>query len=438
MKTITKGCVLLAVIISLALHANAQELTLTSKSYDFGKIANLDFPPAVFEFENTGNQPLAILMIQKNPDVKVHFERKYIQPGEKGMIQATYNSNTLGKFEEELKIISNASDKPQLITLTGEFISVLDCFPNKSNMNVRIIKVIDKLTKKPVPDAALEMVHNKRTPVNFKVDDEGKKEQELKIGLYDIHILAPGYEKLENSLFLEKSVPYLYFELDPIKNNPTPEPVTEVESNPQTETAAIEDNPAELSRDKFAENNVVLLVDVSLSMKNSNKLNLLKSSMFTLVEALRDIDRVTVISYSSLPKVHLESVSGNEKENINQVIDGLYPQGITNGVKGLEKAYELALTNKMARGNNQIILATDGKFSGSDISDETYNQLVKEHADRGIIMTIVGYGSDEEAIARLQKMAILGNGSYYQVNKKEDASHLLLEEIKKNSKIQKH
>ena len=46
------------------LSIHGQVFTLQKQHHDFGEIANLDFPPAVFEFKNTGKKPLAILMIQ--------------------------------------------------------------------------------------------------------------------------------------------------------------------------------------------------------------------------------------------------------------------------------------------------------------------------------------------------------------------------------------
>ena len=416
---------MLLLLCDLATHG--QVFTLQKQHHDFGKIANLDFPPAVFEFKNTGKKPLAILMVQKNHKVHVHFERKYYQQGESGIIQVTYHSNTLGKFNEELSVLTNASENHETISISGENISVLDCFPDKDNFNIRLVNVIDKITKKPVPDAEVKLMHNKQTPVSFKVNDEGKKEKELKIGLYDVSILAPGYEKLENSLFLEKSVPYIFFEMEP-QNEPKKENILADISLSETRI-----NESELSREKYAENNIVLLVDVSLSMKNSNKLNLLKISIQKLVDVLRDIDRVTLISYSSYPKVHLSSIPGNETRRINQVIDSLYPQGITNGVKGLEKAFELAEINLMTTGNNQVILATDGKFNGSTVANDVYTNWIHHHANNGIAMSIIGFGSDNEAVGNLKEMAYVGKGNFYHVSAKEDIADIMVNEIKSNS-----
>ncbi len=422
-------CILL-LFSCLSIHG--QVFTLQKKHHDFGEIANLDFPPAVFEFKNTGKKPLAILMIQKNHNVQVHFERKYYQPGESGIIQVSYNSNRIGKFSEELSVLTNASENHETISISGENISVLDCFPDKDNFNIRLVNVIDKITKKPVPDAEVHLIHNKRTPVSFNVNDEGKKEKELKIGLYDVSILAPGYEKLENSLFLEKSVPYVFFEMEP-QNEPKKENIQAGKSLSETRISE-----SELSREKYAENNIVLLVDVSLSMKNSNKLNLLKTSIQKLVDVLRDIDRVTLISYSSYPKVHLSSIPGNETKRINQVIDSLYPQGITNGVKGLEKAYELAEINLMTAGNNQVILATDGKFNSSNLTNDVYTRMIHHHANNGIAMSIIGFGSDHEAVDNLKEMASVGKGNFYHVSAKKDIADIMVNEIKSNSLKKKH
>lgn len=433
--TITMQILIVLLISSINKYAVAQEIQMKKTFHDFGNLATLDYPPAVFEFKNTGDKPLAILVIQKGKDVNVHFERRYYQPGEPGIIQVYHQSGEPGKFKEELSIITNASEKPVIISIKGEWVSVLNCFPDQNNLNLRLISIIDKLTKKPVPGAELHLIHNKQENINVKVDKRGKTQQQLETGLYGYRILAPGYERLENTLFLEKSVPHVYFELEPENEHKKKTSTSFMDNNKQRLDPPGVSQINELSRDQYAENNIVLLIDVSLSMKNNQKLELLKPSMKMLIEVLRDIDRVSLITYSSFPKVHVSSVPGNENQTLNEIINGLNPQGITNGVKGLEKAYEIAKQNHMVHGNNQVILATDGKFSGDYSSVDIFTNLIMNYSRQGIIMSVIGFGSDDKALNTLKEMAGHGDGSFYHISMGSNINDIMVNEIKQNSQL---
>src|ERR1700733_9179004 len=73
--------------------------------------------------------------------------------------------------------------------------------------------------------------------------------------------------------------------------------------------------------------NLVLLLDVSGSMDLPNKLPLLKSAFSLLVNNLRAIDTVTIVTYGNSVGVWLPPTSGQNKKQILQSIDDLTPGG---------------------------------------------------------------------------------------------------------------
>ena len=124
------------------------------------------------------------------------------------------------------------------------------------------------------------------------------------------------------------------------------EPEMTSKANPDTvinNSEVVEEEVLPVS--SFTSNNIVFLIDVSISMKNNDKLQLLKASIKNLMAALRKIDKVTVISYSNDTKVHFVSIPGNRKEKMIETIDKLSPNGMTNGVQGLNHAYSYAKKN---------------------------------------------------------------------------------------------
>ena len=408
-------------------------ITFLKTSHDFGMVANLDYPPAAFEFKNTGDQPLAILMVNKAPDIKVGYEKKFIQPGETGRILVLPDLNKMGPFDEKIEVMTNAGAAMYTLTIAGEVTSIQACFPDKTDMNVRKVIVINKVTKDPVPGAAIAFTFNMSTKFAEVANRRGEVVRELKTGQYAVLVKASGYEDLSKQFYLRRSQPVLYFELNPLQVPAVTAPeITRDEPVPPSQPQPVITSTV-LPEDQYAANNLVLLLDVSLSMKSDNKLEQLKASVKNLVEVLRPIDKVSLITYAGSPTILLKSVDGNEKEKMIAAIDPLQPGGVTNGVKGLESAYQLAKRKFVTSGNNQIILATDGKFTAGGLSVDDIQRLIVDNADKGITLSIVGFGLDDQALSRMKDMAAAGKGKYIHVSEGKDISNLLIDEVKENS-----
>lgn len=203
-----------------------------------------------------------------------------------------------------------------------------------------------------------------------------------------------------------------------------PEPVKEV-------VPTIESEFAETS---FKPNNVLLLLDVSGSMRDEGKMEKLKSSINRMVRMLREVDVLTMIAYNSDSWELLPPTPVTDNESIVAMIDSLKAFGYTNGVKGMESAYASLEKQLIEDGNNQLIIATDGKFNSSKFSEKDAIQLVKSNRDKGIVLSIIGFGDDREAGRLMKKLADLGEGSFLKVKTNEDPTELLAEEIKLRSR----
>jgi Mg-chelatase subunit ChlD len=419
--------------------AQTEALKLSSSEVDFGKIAAIVYPAKTVEFVNQGTGKLAILLVEKGPNVRVSYQRRFYQPGEKGFISLYYDVRNVGPFSEEIKLFTNADAEPVLLKIKGTCISVQECFPNMNNLLVRNIVVVNKNTQAPVPLAKVTFVHNHRTQnaVTLKMDKEGKAEEELPIGIYNIAANENGFEPYNTELFIPKTYPNVLIELTPKQAAPAPVPIVETPTPAESvQTPAEQKQPeikvtsGDLPEDKYAANNIVLLLDVSGSMNAQGKFRLLQQSVNNLVMILRPIDYVSVITYSSTSKVVLPGIPGNEKDEITKVIEDLTPTGSTQGVKGLNTAYELATQKFIKGGNNQIILATDGEFSEKNVTDEYYEKFITDYSGKGIKLSILGFGINKEAITRMKKMTTYGKGSYIHVESEKFVKNALINEIK--------
>jgi Mg-chelatase subunit ChlD len=189
-----------------------------------------------------------------------------------------------------------------------------------------------------------------------------------------------------------------------------------------------------LNKDKYASNNIVFLIDISSSMDNPAKLPYLKKAVKDMVKVLRKEDLVTVIVYSSKVKTMLQGEPGSNKATINKVIDDLQAKGLSNGTEGMNIAYVNAKENFIVKGNNQIILVSDGLFNADNFSPKTMYKLAKQMAtEENIKTSAIGFGKNKEAIDFMKELALNGAGNFIRIGNENDAATALVDEIMKNS-----
>lgn len=175
--------------------------------------------------------------------------------------------------------------------------------------------------------------------------------------------------------------------------------------------------------------NLVFLIDVSGSMNVPNKLPLLKSAFSLLVNELRPQDRVAIVVYAGAAGLVLESTSGNRKEKILSAIDKLQAGGSTAGGAGLRLAYEEAGENFIEGGNNRIILATDGDFNVGESSNGGMERLVEEKREKGVFITVLGFGMGNVKDDKMELIADKGNGNYSYIDNLQEARKVLVREF---------
>jgi Ca-activated chloride channel homolog len=132
-----------------------------------------------------------------------------------------------------------------------------------------------------------------------------------------------------------------------------------------------------------------------------------------IVSMMRREDRITIIAFSSKPKVLLRNSSFKDEDKIKDAISDLTSSGKTDGNAGLKLAYKLGDEGYIRGGNNRIILATDGEFA---LNDET-TKLIKEYADLDIFLSVFNFGKGMGSSKALANLAVLGKGNYEAISK---------------------
>lgn len=175
--------------------------------------------------------------------------------------------------------------------------------------------------------------------------------------------------------------------------------------------------------------NIVFLIDVSGSMNAPTKLPLLKSAFGLLVKELRSQDRVAIVVYAGAAGLVLESTPGNRKVEIMSAIENLRAGGSTAGGEGLRLAYAEAEKNYIKEGNNRIILATDGDFNVGESSNGGIERLVGEKRQKGVFMTVLGFGMGNLKDDKMEIIADKGNGNYSYIDNLQEARKVLVNEF---------
>jgi len=175
--------------------------------------------------------------------------------------------------------------------------------------------------------------------------------------------------------------------------------------------------------------NLTFLIDVSGSMSSQNKLPLLKSAFRLLVNQLRPKDKVSIVVYAGAAGVVLPPTSGDSKEKILAALDILQSGGSTAGGAGIELAYKLAQKNFKKKGNNRVILATDGDFNVGESSDSDMKTLIEEKRKSGVFLSVLGFGYGNYKDSKLETLADKGNGNHAYIDNMQEAQKIFGKEF---------
>jgi len=237
-----------------------------------------------------------------------------------------------------------------------------------------------------------------------------------------------------NGLRIEELVNYFDY------NYPAPPPgsehpfavITEISQCPWAEEhllAKVAIQGARLQNAGEIANNIVFLIDVSGSMDRPDRLPLVIESMKLLISQLNGSDRISIVTYAGSDRILADSIPGSDHGALNRIVDNLRAGGSTAGARGLRTAYELASKNFIVGGNNRIILATDGDFNVGESSVEALINLVEAERDKGIFISVLGYGMGNLKDNMMEAIASHGNGNYAYIDTIHEAKKVLVDEF---------
>ena len=174
---------------------------------------------------------------------------------------------------------------------------------------------------------------------------------------------------------------------------------------------------------------LVFVIDVSGSMDQENRLELVKRSLRILVDELGEGDRVGIVVYGSDARTVLEPVDASRRGAILDAVERLRPEGSTNAAAGLDEAYDMARRHYDDRANNRLVLCSDGVANLGETAADDILARVRRESDRGIYLSAVGFGMGNYNDVLMERLADTGDGNYAYVDRLEEAERVFRENL---------
>lgn len=370
---------LIALNILFLLPIRAQ-LLFSETHLNTGTIESAYQLQSVITVTNTGQKTAYLMRADTDPEVTVKSISKRLGPGDTTSVFLTYTPKKDGKFSTTIELVCSDKTTPYLVHWSGQLKhwkadDRTACYYFRRNTTSTEIKNEPLLVQAPV---------NPKDNSN-RIPDPNKTELPPPVS-----VSAP-VRKEDTSLAPHEELPLL----------------------------------------QYKPNNILFLVDVSSSMKDSLKLPLVKIALHKLVDALRDVDYISFMTYADSVTVLAEHLQGQQKEQLKTIIGSIKAKGLTKGNKAILAGTDLVVKHYLPEGNNQIILITDGQFR---MTDEDYKKWEQKTLQHTVIISTVGFGDEKNSIRNLKTIAQKGSGAFIHVKSRKACEDVLLEEIKERSK----
>jgi len=402
----------------------AQEiLSFKEKTFNFGTVVNWQNPPAIFVFTNETMSGQYLLNPVHGKKVVVELPRTRIEPGETAEVHVYFYTDKPGNFNEDIQFSVSGAKDPIKLQIKGNIRSLganAITSPPTSVHRQRFDRpeitlrgrVQDSLTGKPLVSARVDFQGLGAVYTNSR----GEFSLNAPLGRYPVRAHANGYESASRLETVSRQADEFIFKL--LRSGSLADHQPEI----------LDENP-EFSIHKYRISNLVFLVDVSGSMKRESRFELMQSAMGAMIEMVRSVDAVSLITFSRTIQEVFVQRSGAEKNEMRNRVAALQAGGSTNSLAGLEGAFMLAQTHYIQGGNNQVILITDGVFT----LRSAFLDMIRAYREQGIRLSVVGFGKDGGGLNNLKRLAETGGGGFTRFSTDENSNEALQLLIKQNA-----
>ena len=172
---------------------------------------------------------------------------------------------------------------------------------------------------------------------------------------------------------------------------------------------------------------LTFVVDVSGSMKENNRLELVKHSLRLLCSQLGANDSLAIVAFSNEARMVLPMTPVVDRGVIEAAIYGLQPNGGTNAEAGLRMGYEVSSAALSSKATSRVVLLSDGVANIGQTDQDRINADVKRQRDKGIYLNTIGVGMGNHNDHFLEQLANKGDGLCNYIDTAVEAHRALVE-----------
>ncbi|MFG1698939.1 von Willebrand factor type A domain-containing protein [Nonomuraea sp. NPDC049309] len=174
--------------------------------------------------------------------------------------------------------------------------------------------------------------------------------------------------------------------------------------------------------------NLTFVVDVSGSMAEPGRLDLVKSALLKLLDQLAPGDQVSIVSFSDDADVLARMTPLTAREELRAAVDELAIGGGTDLESGLVAGYQEAAKAYRPAATNRVIVLSDGLANQGDTQWRSLLDRVKDYAAKQITLLTVGVGR-EYGDELMEQLADNGDGMAVYVSTQEEADRLFTTQL---------
>ncbi|MEK0421292.1 MAG: hypothetical protein RLZZ161_1143 [Bacteroidota bacterium] len=449
---------LIAAFLFLCLsRVSAQDVVPDRQAWDFGDVMFWKNDTARFKVKNATEKDFVFLPTYYKENVAVYFSSRLVEPGKTVEISMVYYTTRKGKFQLDIPLYISSRAEPLVFKLKGNIkgfdpaaqlrcpvVNPTSADENRQQKMVHV-EIRNRVTDERIKPDEFSVKENSGKRVRLEPHSEGFR-MAVAPGNYRVSCTKAGFDDYLALITLEPYQSKFIIYMDP---KPTEDPVVTENDAGSGRDAASSDlilmdtieseehiHPDEglLESNLYKINNLVFIVDASMSMKREGKMETLKSTMAILVSALRSDDRLGVIGFSNQAKVIHPHGPVDNKDSIYNRINRLKTEGGTNGGAALQLAYQQAKQHFQADGNNQIVIVTDGVFTTGGMSRKAMDKLISDANKEGIHLSTIMVGQNPTALDLLKHLSTLGGGNNIHILPEANQQSMLLEMVKTQSR----
>lgn len=430
-----------------------------------------------FSYENVSDKSILLSYEPITNLVNATYKKEVIAPGEKGTLKINFYPEAEGPFNEQLYIIVNEKEKIELSvygtvsSISKSYKSLTDNSKLFGDRDIAFM-VVDAQTFIGIPYAKvfIKNVTNQKSYIGI-ANRFGVLINRIPEGKYNIQALVKDYGKdvLDIKLDPNRNVAMILLDRPEVKDTLVkkdsiakpilveakdsiiPEKVVELKGEEQkvlepltitsevevlkvNTTSKMDTSTQELLVEEPVSNrkplNLILLIDVSKSMEKPNRIGVLKKSIIHLIKNYEAQDYLAILTFNDRVEALIERSKVKNKEKCIASVQSVLPSGTTDGVLGIDVAFEILKKNYMPDAINMVVIASDGKMNKYAYDDKSMLEKIEKMNEEGILTSVVGFGTSQSYKSKLNQMAEAGGGVYIDMNiDTENLEEVLLNDI---------